>query len=173
MRALILLFVAVLIGNNVAAQFRPRVSAEFASAAARLESFRGWPSETDVFILERDPIGGAYYNDVLNHEFRRFPPPRFLVPSLDSAQWKAQFARRALHTWQSGAEVWVTKRAWAKNPQRGWYWVDGDVSVRWTDVTGLLGRLQTDGDAGGADGFAKIANSPSNREILDGVLKPG
>jgi len=86
--------------------------------------------------------------------------------------WRGIVADKMLTTWRRGGQVWITKRAWANQPQRDWNWVEGDDRrVHWTDIGAFWWRFQVDAEVGGADGFNRIADNSVNRALAGAVVK--
>lgn len=169
-RVLVAFFCAVLIVNNLWANSRPRVDAQRARSLARLEtvlagSKAGADGLTIYTINIRDDLATLY--DPNDRSLDSLPQLRPLIPTLapQIAKWKGLFGENALAVWKRGGEVWVTKRALAERPRREWLWVEGDDwRVRWKDIGAVAAGFEADSDAGGADGFFRVANTPGNRE---------
>jgi hypothetical protein len=169
MRALVAFFCGVLIVSNLWANARPHIDAQRANSLARLGVVRNGSkadgSAWTVYTLNvRDDIVALY--DPNDRSLDSIPRVRPLIPTLapEIADWRGGFARTMLGTWNSGGEVWVSKRAWASRPQRQWFWVEGDDRhVHWKDIGAVLSRFKIDSEVGGRDGFNRIADTPENR----------
>jgi hypothetical protein len=84
--------------------------------------------------------------------------------------WKRDFASAALSTWDSGRDVWVSKRVLQQRPNASWYWVEGDdASVSWRDLPRFFARWDRGNAIGGEDGFFLLRDSDNNRELATGL----
>jgi hypothetical protein len=168
-----LAFLAVMGANNVYSFARPLVSAEDDATLARVRPFR-WkmPPESVVMIAtNQDLLGEVMSRSPFGAINRPSPLPIFdilLVAAKELPLWRERFAQRALQTWASGGEVWVTKRVWEPLARPEWYWVEGeDQRVSWKDVGPYFSQLATEADEGGPDGFRRVARNEVNRLQLE------
>jgi hypothetical protein len=82
-------------------------------------------------------------------------------------EWKRELAERILEVWKAGGDVWVSKRLWSPRPLPAWNWVEGDdPRITWQEVPVLFATLSTDGESGGPDGFARVAQNAGNESLL-------
>jgi len=87
--------------------------------------------------------------------------------TLRTLHWRAEFAHRALDSWEHGGEVWISRRLFAARPLPQWNWVEADDRrVKWTDLPEFFTGLTTDEAVAGDDGFVRLAHTESNRERL-------
>jgi len=176
-RILIVIFCGVLIVTNLWANWRFRVDGQRARTMARYGSIVTLPEseirDPTVYALNmNDDLVRLY--DPLDPSLDRTPTVQVLIPVMDKgiANWRYGIADTMLKTWRRGSEVWVTKRAWADQPQRDWNWVEGDdLRVPWTDVGAFLWPFQVDAQVGGADGFNRIADTSANRARAAAVVQ--
>jgi hypothetical protein len=118
-----------------------------------------------------DPLG-AYFQrrafDPANRPNALSVYPIFNFAFLGSTPWSQAMACRILKSWNEGGEVWLSKRLLASQPQADWIWVESDhPNTRWSDIAPFIGRLNTDADLGGADGFLRIAKNSPNEIFLE------
>ncbi|MES1261396.1 MAG: hypothetical protein ABUS49_06630 [Acidobacteriota bacterium] len=87
--------------------------------------------------------------------------------SLRSLQWREEFATVVFGVWKDGGEVWISKRLWSSQPRPAWNWVEGDGPYgSWGDLFKFFSVMQTDADADGSDGFARLARNDANTAYL-------
>jgi len=169
LRILLVLLIMVQVGNNLYANFAPRIERISEAELARIAPLENRPGGATVFGLNQ--------NDKLSEVYERpgyatrsdLPQVMLLVPAMysRSAQWRFFFSKSARERWAGGGEVWVSKRAWASQPLRQWLWVENDdPRIRWADIHSFAMRLDTDAEAGGDDGFFRIANTTANRDRI-------
>ena len=87
---------------------------------------------------------------------------------LSAPSWRRFFAVRAMHAWQSGKRVFISRRALAARPAAAWEWVEGDEPrIHWRDFPTFFRSLQHN-EFGGADGeLVEIPPSPINVASLE------
>jgi hypothetical protein len=163
-------FCVVLVATNLQASWRPTIDQQRAHNLGRLSSVCGGKtcdSASMVYVLNfRDPIYSLY--DPNDRSLDSIPRIKYLIPGLASEIriWRSMFAHNILQAWDMNGEVWVSKRVWAERPLPEWCWVEGDDrSLRWKEIGPVLSRFHTDHDAGGPDGFQRIAGTPENRAM--------
>lgn len=168
-RVLIIIFCGALIVTNLWANFKPRVDRDRARSLARVGTITAAHEPANrtltVYTLNiRDDLETLY--DPSDRSLDHVPVVLPMIPTLgpEIANWRGLFGQRMLTTWNQGGEVWITKRAWADKPLREWNWVEGDDwRVHWKDFRAVLSHFQIDAQAGGTDGFNRIADTPENR----------
>ncbi len=82
--------------------------------------------------------------------------------------WRQDFAAQTLKAWESGGEVWVSKRVWSARPDRSWNWAEGDdPRISWKELPRFFATLSTDAESGGPDGFRRIAQNAATLAVLE------
>lgn len=85
----------------------------------------------------------------------------------DVANWRERFSSRALHCWQAGGDVWISKRLLHPAPQADWNWVEGDdTRVAWSDLNPYFSHFRYGESIGGDDGFVLLLRSTENQNVL-------
>ncbi|MGH9678827.1 MAG: hypothetical protein ACRD4Y_02645, partial [Candidatus Acidiferrales bacterium] len=98
--------------------------------------------------------------------------PLLAPGSSDIAEWRQHFASRALHSWQAGGDIWISKRVFHQTPQADWNWVEGDDKrVSWSDLSPFFSRLQYGDSVGGDDGFVLLLPSTENQNLLESLSR--
>jgi hypothetical protein len=94
-----------------------------------------------------------------------------LIPgNYDIARWRENFASRALRTWETGGDVWISNRLFNRMPKSDWNWVEGDDNrVSWSDLSPFFSQLWYGGSIGGNDGFILLLPSIDNQKLLSSV----
>jgi len=93
------------------------------------------------------------------------------IGRIGSLTWQQDFAQRTLASWDSGGEVWVSKRLTSSRPQPSWNWVEGeDPHVHWIDLGTFFRQCRYTRDSGGDDGFLFLPPSGENRRLLTNIL---
>jgi hypothetical protein len=63
--------------------------------------------------------------------------------------------------------VWVTKRFLSPQPQRSWFWIEGDLpGLTWDMMHKYFLSFDTSVERGGEDGFFKVAAIGETRKRL-------
>jgi hypothetical protein len=150
----------------------PRVASEDAASWSRIANLRGRISGTSVAVVttNQDQLEEFLSRSIFGPVNR---PQIFRVydvvepGSSRMLQWRQEFAAEVFNVWRDGGEVWVSKRVRSPKPLPDWYWVEGDDPREiWSDLTGFFGPIQTDAEADGGDGFARVAKNEANRDLL-------
>jgi hypothetical protein len=166
LRVLLVLLIVVQVSNNLYASFRPRIDRESAALLQRITPFENRPGGATVYVVNLNDKLSALYDGPEYATRNDLPQVALLVPVMYSEvpKWRAFFAKSAEDRWAAGGDVWVSKRAWATRPLRQWFWAENDdPRIHWADVHNFVIRLDADAEAGGADGFVRVANTPANR----------
>jgi hypothetical protein len=171
-----LAFVAVLVVSDARASSNGALAGQQRRSAARVEELR-------PLLSERSRVYAVNWQDELINFRRSFPfhpLNRGGVLRLDAVvtpgspwlpRWRESFAAETFKVWGAGGDVWVSKRAWAERPRADWNWVEGDDRrVSWTDIHDFFSRLDAGRAVGGEDGFALIARTPKNEQLLRGFV---
>lgn len=117
-------------------------------------------SEPVVRLLESpfDPanrLGPIRYSSILN------PVDK------DAAAWRQTVAHTILRNWGLGNDVWVTGSVFFDRPNKGSLWTEGDnPAIHWRDVPAFFRTLEFDAGTAAGDPFARLRQSPANRERL-------
>jgi hypothetical protein len=172
----ILVALAVTAATNLYFMSPYRVRRGVDDTTGRLAAFKGGPStQSAVFALGSKDAACNFRRDYPFHAFNSDGG----VPIIDLVEianervdtWRGEFAQKALQAWDSGRDVWVTKRVWAESPLPEWYWAEGDdPRIAWTDLPAFFQPLETAGETEGRDGFRRIEPSDANRLLLSSVL---
>jgi hypothetical protein len=171
-RAVILLFLLVLPATNVFGSLVWRVDRRISDSIRRISSLERDPAKTSIFVLTgRDELLDVFYDPA--YSTGAFPVAAPLMPVLagQAEHWQQIFAAVVDSCWVRGGEVWITRRAWYPAPRREWLWVENDSPAKWSELRRFVTGFMTDRDAGGPDGFLRVANSPFNRARVN-ALKP-
>jgi hypothetical protein len=98
--------------------------------------------------------------------------PLLTPGSVDIGRWRESFSSRAMLSWRSGGDVWISNRLFRPTPKAGWNWVEGDDSrVSWSDLGPFFSRLPYGESVGGDDGFILLLRSAENQKSL-GLFDP-
>jgi Dolichyl-phosphate-mannose-protein mannosyltransferase len=169
-RILVLVFVATLAITNINALSRRNQVKQQAVSVDRI-------GELLPVMKPRSRIVLSHWQDELINFNRAFPfhpinrgPLRlYALWNLNTESmktWKRDFASTALSTWDSGSDVWVSKRVLQQRPKASWYWVEGDDgSVSWRDLPRFFAPWDRGNGIGGEDGFFLLPDSDDNREL--------
>jgi hypothetical protein len=166
LRVLLVLLIVVQVSNNLYASFRPRIDRESAALLQRIAPFENRPGGATVYVVNLNDKLSALYDGPEYATRNDLPQVALVVPVMyqDVPKWRTVFVRTAVDRWAGGGEVWISKRAWCTRPLREWLWVENDdPRIHWADVHNFVIRLDTDAEAGGTDGFLRLANTPANR----------
>jgi len=166
LRALLVLLIVVQVSNNLYASFRPRIDRESAALLQRIAPLENRSGGATVYVVNLNDKLSALYDGPEFETRDDLPQVALIVPVMygNVPKWRTFFAKSALDRWAAGGEVWISKRAWAAQPLRQWLWVENDDRrIHWADVHNFVIRLDTDAEAGGDDGFLRVANTPVNR----------
>jgi hypothetical protein len=86
-------------------------------------------------------------------------------------KWRSDFAGNAEDAWARGGKVWISRRVLSRRPEAEWDWVEGDEkSVRWSDLPAFFEPFELGPTVGGDDGFAALAPTPHNEQLVRPLL---
>jgi hypothetical protein len=86
--------------------------------------------------------------------------------------WRQDFAAKALARLEAGGDVWLSERLFAPRPRPEWNWAEGDdPRVSWRDFMPFFTQFDVGERVGGEDGFALLARTPRNEELLRGIAR--
>ena len=170
LRALLIGILAVQIGNNLFAAFRPKMDREFAASLHRVGPLVNRPGDVTLYVMGRksDDLMDLYSipEFAMSQNRLDFQPVAPSRPNV-KPEWSTTFANSVLNRWARGGEAWASKRFWAARPRRGWLWVENDEpGVHWAVYSEVFSHLKTDAETDGKDGFLRIANTPDNQAQL-------
>lgn len=87
--------------------------------------------------------------------------------STQTTRWREEFAARSLKAWESGKNVWLSRRAFSEKPQADWNWTEGDdKNVSWREFPEFFGKLETGEKLGDENGFVLILPTDANKKAL-------
>lgn len=95
-----------------------------------------------------------------------------VTPGTDSvAQWREDFAKYALATWDQGGDLWISRRVLSSHPRPEWNWVEGDDQrLSWTHFYEFFRALEIEEYSLDADGFALMLPSTANKKVFAELL---
>ena len=167
----LLLFLIIAGVSNVYDAWRPRVERQVEQELSRASSIQRAARGGQVWLMSlSDPLYWAvdalpFENQGGRRELRLDPVAQIGTESV--AHWRLGFARLTLDAWDSGKPVWMSKRLLSSRPRPEWGWTEGDdPRVSWQALTTFARGLATDREAGGEDGFVRLADTPANRHML-------
>ena len=169
LRLLLVVLLVVQMSNNLYANFRPRIDRESAALLQRIAPLENRPGGATVYVVNLNDKLSALYDGPEYATRSDLPQVTLLVPVLypDIPKWRAIFAKSAEDRWAAGGEVWISRRAWAAQPLPQWHWVENDdPRIHWADIHNFAIHLDTDAEAGGDDGFLRVANTLANRNRI-------
>ena len=86
--------------------------------------------------------------------------------------WHADFAKVSLSAWAEGGDVWLSKRLLESAPRADGTWAEGeDKRLTWADLRAFFASLEVDDQAGGDDGFVRLAETQGQRNRLTNMAK--
>jgi hypothetical protein len=175
LKCLALLFISVSVVTNVSAMSRRNLDRRQAEAAARI-------ADLQSRLTPRSRVYAANWQDDIVNFSRSFPfhplnrGGRLQIDALvtpgttQAATWREDFAAHALAVWNSGGDVWVSKRVLSTRPRADWNWIEGDDRrVSWPDLAAFFSHLEIDESIGDEDGFMRLRRSPQNEKFLQGL----
>jgi len=92
-------------------------------------------------------------------------------------RWRAVFARRARQAWETGHQVWFSKRMLSPVPRAEWEWIEGtDPRIQWRDFFEFFSQFEVTDPAGITDGFVRLERTAANEarllELFPGSVTP-
>jgi len=167
--AAFLLAVVVNNGYSFAAQ---RMAREDDVSWARIAAVRHRVSGASIVVLvtNQDTIEGFFSRALFGEVDRPQPLTVYDVAEPGTVrmnQWREEFAAKVIGVWNSGGEVWISRRLWSATPKPEWNWVERDDPREvWEDFYRFFHPLETDQDLGGNDGFARLTHGEENLRYL-------
>jgi len=145
-------------------------------AEPQLRDFRRFAQGGDVMVTatHRDPL----VNLVEQHPFlsvnRAGAPASYQlieVASSRAALWREDFARKVLASWPN-QHVWIQLGMLDARPPAALGWVEGDnPSIHWKDILDFFAELDLDLRTAERNGFARLARSAANSQVLEALAK--
>jgi len=87
--------------------------------------------------------------------------------SAQTTQWREEFAARSFLAWENGENVWLSNRAFSRQPKADWNWVEGDdKNVGWREFPEFFSNLDFGETLGDENGFTLILPSETNKTFL-------
>ncbi|MBV9304958.1 MAG: hypothetical protein JOZ45_02395 [Acidobacteriaceae bacterium] len=163
------LFNAVALSSNSSKEVR-----EVREEVRALEG--AMPRPGSVFVTTfRDPLYYAPLTRPLDHALvsRKYTVTDVIeIASTRLLHWHAEFADRALQSWEGGRDVWVSQKLLTSRPAANGAWVEGDdPRIRWSALPEFFRQFATDRSEGGPDGFVRLADTPENRAALQRCIR--
>jgi hypothetical protein len=183
LKRLALLFLLVTIASNLGATSILTIRKKQAHAEVRLKDLLPVLKPQSRIVLsdiqdELENFTRTYPLDsmIRTHLVRTYP---VLNPATaQTLHWRTDLCRVVVTTWNSGADVWISKRISATQPQADWKWVEGqDPRVSWADLRSVFAQFDYGTSVGDSDGFILLLPTQRNKNLLDSLrtedgLKP-
>lgn len=171
-----IVFVGVLIIANFSAMSKRTLQRRQDSVAGRISELqpRLRPRSLVMTVHLQDDLVDFYYSDPF-HPLNRggqFEVYSVLEPgSSRILTWKKDFASKVISTWNSGGDVWISKRLVQQKPRPEWNWVEGDDSrITWAALQPFFMLWETGEPTGGDDGFILLSRTPANQRRIDQLI---
>jgi hypothetical protein len=167
-KALALVFFAVAAAWNAPALARAALERRQQALAAQAEELAPRLRPGSRVFTVNDDLAQLRRNFPLNPLGHKLPLYGAVEPGTTRlAPWQARLRRRVLDSWERGGDVWVTRRVLSPAPRPEWLWVDDQASeVRWAHVHAFFRGLEMVEDAGGEEGYVRLALTAANRALL-------
>jgi hypothetical protein len=170
-----MVFLLSMVVTNVWYMNRVRIGREDAAAIARLSPLRSRmkPGSLVTILSNQDELETILNRNPFDPINR--PTPFRLYDAIEPATariavWRSQFAAEAFAAWSRGGEVWISQRLRAPVPLPAWNWVEGDDKrISWREIAAFFVPLREDAEAGGPDGFVRLAPDPESLARLNSV----
>lgn len=176
-RGVLVAFFAAMLLVNAAAMWRFDGHRGYQDAVARLGSLnpRITPNDHIVLLSAQDSItrfvGARPFDPDSRVRYQLYSA--IPLGTVHMTRWRKELADLAFDTWRRGGHIWISRRVLAAAPQPEWGWVEGDDKrISWPAIPAFFGELDLLPPVGGADGFAELAPSERNRQLL-GELSRG
>jgi hypothetical protein len=173
LKYVVLAFVVGAVVTNVGVMAKPAQARQQAAVHERLNDLVPLLKPSSKLALVQDQLGFFFRDfpfDPLNNKLHTYVV--VALGLVDTPQWRQAFAGETLSVWQSGGDVWITKRVFSPRPRPEWNWAEGDdPRVSWTDVYKFCSQLEVGQSVGGDDGFVLVLPSPANRQLLGGFAQ--
>jgi hypothetical protein len=168
----LLLFVVVMLATNVFMLSKRRLQRQQEVNVARIDAL------IPLLKPESRVFAANWQDDLVNFN-RSFPLnpinrtgsvriAALITPGEDSVpHWPKDFWANAETIWNSGGDVWISKRLLLAGPRADSNWVEGDDRrVSWTDLFNYSSKLELGQSVGGDDGFALLLPSDNNKKYM-------
>ncbi len=170
---LLAVFVSAMIGVNLYA-YAGKLPSEAKQSSARFALLHDHIDHGGVaMVLSVSDSLGVYLD---RHPFNPQNQPNALplydvigVHAHELGSWEADSSCELLQTWDTGANVLLSKRLVANAPKPDWGWVENDdpTATNWVHLRDFFKQLDIDANFGNADGFVQIARSAKNQRIVE------
>ena len=177
LRVPLLAFAVAVVASDFAAMRVGALAREQGRVLARIDELypRLTPDSLVAVVHLQDEVSGFYHNFPLHPLNRRGTLRIYSVtePGSDrNLTWRQDFADKVLTNWERGGDFWLSKRLFTERPLPAWNWAEGDdPRILWAHLRPFFSQLETTTEAGGDDGFALLARTPRNEELLRRVSR--
>jgi hypothetical protein len=177
LRCVIIVCAAALAVSNLGALWAGRLAQKQGAVLARISELqpRLQPNSLVAVVHLQDELVNFYSNFPFHPLNRQGTLNIHSVtePGTDrNLTWRQDFAAKALSRWAVGGDVWLSERLFAQRPRPEWNWAEGDdPRVSWADFAPLFTQFEIAERVGGEDGFALLARTPRNEELLRRVAQ--
>ena len=122
---------------------------------------------TLIFVPPQDQLWGGAGRLQFEQQTDFHVDPVAILGTVQVPEWKSDFARTTLATWDQHNDVWIAKRFLSRVPRAEWNWTEGeDTRITWAEMYDFFSRLETNTQVGGEDGFVRLNPSENNKSML-------
>jgi hypothetical protein len=122
---------------------------------------------TLIFVPPQDQLWGGAGRLQFEQQTDFHVDPVAILGTVQVPEWKSDFARTTLATWDQQNDVWIAKRFLSRAPRAEWNWTEGeDTRITWAEMYDFFSRLETNTQVGGEDGFVRLNPSENNKSML-------
>ena len=122
---------------------------------------------TRIFVPPQDQLWGGAGRLQFDQQTNFHVDPVAILGTVQVPQWKSEFARTTLESWDQQNDVWIAKRFLSRVPRAEWNWTEGeDTRITWAEMYDFFSPLETNKQVSGDDGFVRLSPSESNKSLL-------
>ena len=123
--------------------------------------------DTRIIVPPQDQLWGGAGRLQFEQQTDFHVDPVAILGTMQVPEWKSDFARATLDTWNQQSDVWIAQRFRSRVPRAEWNWTEGeDPRITWAEMYDFFSRLETNMQVGGDDGFVRLSPSESNKLLL-------
>ena len=153
--------------NGVALSHRVVDREQEATVARVRDLFPLVNENTRIFVPPQDQLWGGAGRLQFEQQTDFHVDPVAILGTAPVPQWKSDFSRTTLATWDQQNDVWIAKRFMTQIPRSDWNWTEGeDPRITWADLYKFFSKLETNMQVGGDDGFVRLSPSEANKSLL-------
>jgi hypothetical protein len=169
-------FLALAVGSNIFALSRQKLDHEQQMVVDRIQPLIPLlkPSSRVVEVDIHDGLvnfSRSFPLDPINRNAELSNYPLLNPGTPQTKHWRSDFAVRVRRTWNTGGDIWLSRRLLAYTPRADWDWIENsDPNLHWKDLPTFFSQFDVGPAVGGEDGFSLLLPTLKNQALVAPLL---